>query len=135
MGSSSSSAMASRAAAATTRDDAELMHQRWRLMQAACCAREACEAGTPAQHGSGDGCGASGQRHKSLSGHASLGRQCQTALLLAARRAGAGQAGSVRWQWDDVVVGAPRLTGSEGRGVWFQTLAHQYIMWRHGAAI
>ena len=92
MGSSSSSAMASRAAAATIHDDAALMHQRWRLMQAACCAREACEAGTPAQHGLGDGCGASGQRHKSLSGHASLGRQCQTALLLAARRAGRARA-------------------------------------------
>jgi hypothetical protein len=29
----------------------------------------------------------------------------------------------------------PRLTGSEGRGVQFQTLAHRSIMWRRGVAI
>ena len=34
-----------------------------------------------------------------------------------------------------LVARRPRLTGSEGRGVQFQTLAHRSIMWRRGVAI
>ena len=37
-----------------------------------------------------------------------------------------------RMSW---VARRPRLTGSEGRGVQFQTLAHRSIMWRRGVAI
>ena len=62
----------------------------------------------------------------------SVRRMDHTACRLAQQQqcVGSGTVGRM-----SLVARRPRLTGSEGRGVQFQTLAHRSIMWRRGVAI